>query len=133
MSGRAICVIGAGSSGLAAVKTLTERGLPLVCFEGGSAVGGNWRYENDNGMSAAYASLRCNVSRRRMQYPSFPMRGSDGDFPHHARMAAYLDAYADAFQLRRHIRFSTTVERIVPAADGWTVVLRGGESDDYRA
>src|SRR5262249_56632134 len=66
-----VAVVGAGSSGLAAMKALREEGLGVEGFERGSDVGGLWRYENDNGRSAAYASLRTNVSRSRMQYPSF--------------------------------------------------------------
>ena len=53
-----------------------------------------------------------------MQYPSFPMRDSSGDFPHHSAMAAYLGTYADAFGLRPLIRFGTTVERVGPAHTG---------------
>ena len=51
---RRVCVIGAGSSGIAACQALHGRGIPFDCFEAGSSVGGNWRYDNDNGMSSAY-------------------------------------------------------------------------------
>jgi dimethylaniline monooxygenase (N-oxide forming) len=78
-------VIGAGSSGLAVVKALREQRVAVECFERGSDVGGLWRYQNDNGVSGAYASLRTNPSRLRMQYTSFPMPASYGDFPHTAR------------------------------------------------
>ncbi len=131
-AGRA-CVIGAGSSGLATLKMLVAAGIDVVALEQGRHVGGNWRYEDEGGASAAYASLRCNVSRLRMQYPSFPMPPSFGDYPHHADMASYFDAYADAFDLRRRIRFRTSVERIEPTADGWwQVVLAGGVAERYR-
>jgi dimethylaniline monooxygenase (N-oxide forming) len=122
-----VVVIGAGSTGLAVLKALGERGIAAECLERGSGVGGLWRYENDNGLSSAYASLRTNVSRLRMQYPGFPMPAAVGDFPHHTDMAAYLDAYADAFGLRERIRFGVTVERLEPAADGgWRVALDDG-------
>ena len=93
-----VAVIGAGSSGLAVLGALRRHGIAVDGFERGSEVGGLWRYDNDNdnGLSSAYASLRTNVSRPRMQYPSFPMPSSYGDFPHHRDMAAYLEAYADA-------------------------------------
>ena len=58
-----VCIIGAGSSGLTACQVLGSRGIPFDCFEKGSQVGGNWRYENDNGMSSAYRSLHINTSR----------------------------------------------------------------------
>ena len=37
-----VCVIGAGSSGIAAVKALDERGFELDCFEASDRVGGLW-------------------------------------------------------------------------------------------
>ena len=85
---REVGVIGAGSSGLAAVKALRELGVAIECFERGSDVGGVWRYENDNGLCSAYRSLRTNASRAQMGYPSFPLPESCGEFPHHVAMAA---------------------------------------------
>src|SRR4051812_36758727 len=38
-------VIGAGSSGLTVLKALLEAGVPAVCFERGSRVGGNWVFD----------------------------------------------------------------------------------------
>jgi Flavin-binding monooxygenase-like len=129
-----VAVIGAGSSGLAVLKALREQGVAAECFERGSEIGGLWRYENDNGLSAAYASLRTNASRLRMQYASFPMPASYGDFPHHSEMAAYLDAYAEAFGLRALIRFGTTVERLEPDLGGrWWITLDDGSRRGYRA
>src|SRR5262249_61646262 len=112
-----VAVLGAGSSGLAALKALRERGLAVEGFERGSDVGGLWRYENDNGLSSAYASLRTNVSRLRMQYPGFPMPASYGDFPYHTQMWAYLSAYADTHRLRESIQFRVAVERVESEAD----------------
>jgi Flavin-binding monooxygenase-like len=130
----AVAVIGAGSSGLAALKALREQGVNVEGFERGSDVGGLWRYENDNGLSGAYGSLRTNVSRSRMEYPSFAMPDSYGDFPHHSEMAAYLGAYAEAYGLRPSIRFGTTVERLEPAADGrWWITLDDGSRRSYGA
>ena len=44
MEGR-VCVIGAGSSGIASCQVLHARGIEFDCFEIGSEVGGNWRYD----------------------------------------------------------------------------------------
>src|ERR1700754_2300113 len=73
MAAEKVCVIGAGSSGIVACQVLKARGIPFDCFEKGSQVGGNWRYENDNGMSSAYQSLHINTSRRVMAFKSLPM------------------------------------------------------------
>src|SRR5262249_15599013 len=70
----------------------------------------------------------------RMQYPSFAMPRSYSDFPSHAEMAAYLDAYADAFGLRDSIRFRASVGRLEPATDGtWLVTLNDGSRHSYGA
>ena len=129
-----VAVVGAGSSGLAALKVLGEQGVAVECFERGSDLGGLWRYENDSGLSGAYASLRTNVSRRRMQYPSFPMPRSPVDFPTHTEMAAYLDAYADAFGLRKLVRFGSTIERMEPnPGGGWCLSSNDGAVRTYDA
>ena len=76
LDARDACVIGAGGCGLAAAKALHDRGLVFDCFERGSAVGGLWRYENDNGMSAIYKSLQINTSRDMTAFADFPMPAS---------------------------------------------------------
>ena len=129
-----VCVIGAGSSGIAACQVLADRGIEFDCFERGSEVGGNWRYENDNGMSSAYRSLHINTSRRRMEYAAYPMPEDYPDYPHHSQIAAYFDDYVDHFGLRERIRFSTTVEEVTPAAGGgWEVRTDDGEQRRYGA
>jgi cation diffusion facilitator CzcD-associated flavoprotein CzcO len=130
-----VCVIGAGSSGIAACQVLKERGIDFDCFEKGSGVGGNWRYRNDNGMSAAYESLFINTSRMLMEYASYPMPEELPDYPHHTQIAAYFDDFVDHFGFRDRIRFRTEVTRVEPAAEGpgWDVTTDDGETRRYWA
>src|ERR1700730_17180610 len=115
------CIIGAGSSGIAAAKGLHERGLPFDCFEKSDRVGGNWVYGNKNEMSAAYRDLFINTSRPRMEYTDYPMPESYPDFPHHTHIAAYFDKYVDHFGFRDRISFETGVEHASRGGDGgWT-------------
>jgi dimethylaniline monooxygenase (N-oxide forming) len=128
------CVIGAGSSGIAAAKALHERGISFDCFEKSDRVGGNWVFGNRNGMSAAYRDLFINTSRPRMEYSDYPMPESYPDFPHHTQIAAYFDAYVDHFGFRDHIAFETGVAHASRTPDGgWEVVLDGGETRRYDA
>jgi dimethylaniline monooxygenase (N-oxide forming) len=129
------CVIGAGGSGLAAAKALHDRGCSFDCFERGSAIGGLWRYDNDNGMSSIYHSLHINTSRDMTAFADYPMPKEYPDFPHHTQIREYLENYVDAFGFRDRIRFRTTVESVVPESDGtFTVTIRpaGGEPETHR-
>ena len=128
------CVIGAGSSGIAAAKALHERGFEFDCFEASDRVGGNWVFNNRNGMSSAYRSLHTNTSRERTQFADFPMPASYPDFPHHTLLAAYFDAYVDRFGFRDRITFETLVTRAERLANGsWQVSTEGGTTRTYDA
>jgi dimethylaniline monooxygenase (N-oxide forming) len=129
-----VCIIGAGSSGVAAAKALIERGINFDCFEKGSNLGGMWRYENDNGHSSAYRSLHIDTSRKSLGYPDFPIPEHMPDFLSHAQTLEYLEAYADHFGVRERISFRTEVREVTPAANSrWDVTLAGGETRNYRA
>lgn len=45
MQGKRIMVIGAGVSGLGAIKICLEEGLEPICSEESNDIGGLWRYE----------------------------------------------------------------------------------------
>jgi dimethylaniline monooxygenase (N-oxide forming) len=136
-SAEKVCIVGAGSSGIVAAQVLDARGIPFDCFEKGSQVGGNWRYENDNGMSSAYRTLHINTSRRVMAYKALPMPDHYPDYPDHFQMAAYFDEFVDHFGLREKISFRTEVVKVEPADGAWAVTIKGPEgsarTERYRA
>ena len=126
-----VAIIGAGGAGLAAAQALRTRDVPFTVFEAGSGLGGNWRYGNDSGQGSAYESLRTNVSRRNTSFRCFPI-GRGASYLHHTEMLAYLEAFADHFELRPHIRFSTSVKEARPVDDGWEITTDEGP-ERYRA
>jgi len=129
-----VCIIGAGSSGITAAKALKEKDIPFDCYEAGEQVGGNWVYENKNGMSSAYKSLFINTSRERMQYSDFPMPDHYPVFPHHTHIAEYFNNYVEHFNVRPHIRFNTKVMAAEPLENGgWEITLDDGSQHRYRA
>ena len=83
----AVCIIGAGRRESPPVRCSTRAASHSIASKG-SGVGGNWRYDNDNGMSSAYRSLFINTSRRMMEYASYPMPSAYPDYPHHVRSPA---------------------------------------------
>jgi cation diffusion facilitator CzcD-associated flavoprotein CzcO len=124
-----VCIIGAGSSGITAAQVFAARGIDYDCFEMGSSVGGNWRYDNDNGVSSAYRSLHINTSRTAMEYAAFPMSESLPDYPSHWQIAAYFDEFVEHFGLRERITFRTEVVKVV--STGATTENAGSTTEGY--
>src|SRR5258706_4737906 len=119
-----VCVIGAGSSGIATAKALKERNVAFECFEIGSDIGGMWRYENDNGLSSAYRSLHIDTSRDNLGYSDFPIPRHYPDFMSHFEVIRYFESYVAHFKLRPHIKFNSEVKNVDREADSaWPVAL----------
>ncbi|HEY0517119.1 MAG TPA: NAD(P)-binding protein, partial [Solirubrobacteraceae bacterium] len=79
-----VCVIGAGVSGLTACKALDDFDVPHTCFEASDEVGGNWYFQNPNGVSSAYRSLHIDISKPSISFRDFPMPDRYPDYPHHS-------------------------------------------------
>jgi dimethylaniline monooxygenase (N-oxide forming) len=134
MSAAEVCVIGAGSAGIAMCRSLALREIPFDCFERRAALGGLWRYTPSDGPSCAYDSLCPNTSRMVMQYPSLPMPETYPHYPHHALVASYFDDYVDHWGVRERIHLRTEVAAVEPLPDGsWEVRLADGTRSRYRA
>ena len=130
---RRVAVIGAGAGGLCAAKYLLARGVEVVVYELGSHVGGLWVYQNDSGLGPAYQSLHLNSEARVTAYKDFPFPEGGPLYPDHVQVHAYLKAYAERFDLLRHIRFRARVVNLVPQGGKWQVQLGDGSSADFDA
>ncbi len=125
-------VIGAGISGLTAGKMLHDYGVPYTCFEISDRVGGNWAFENPNGMSSAYRSLHIDTSKHRLSFKDFPMPEEYPDFPHHTQIKDYLDSYVDAFGLREQIEFGNGVVKATRReGGGWDILDQAGVTRQF--
>ncbi len=119
----AVCVIGAGASGLAAVKNLRQHGFAVDCYERETSVGGAWNWRHDR--SPMYASAHLISSRPLTEFPDFPMPDTWPDYVHHSRVLSYLERYAAHFGLGESVWFGTEVVSVRPVADGrWDVTTR---------
>lgn len=135
---RRVAVIGAGASGLVAMKTLRENGVDVVGYEAGSTVGGLWIYENDNGLSSAYRTLHINTDKRLTAFKDWPFPEDLQAYPDHWEVGAYFKSYAQRFGLNSLIRFSTWVDKVEPVVqtDGpqkWEVTTRDGDKEVFDA
>jgi cation diffusion facilitator CzcD-associated flavoprotein CzcO len=126
-----VCVIGAGSSGIAAVKALYEARVPFDCFEISDVVGGMWVFQNPNGLSGCYSTLEMNTSGPRMGYSDFPVPDYFRDYPMHWQVREYFDRYVDHFGIRDTITFETKVEHVERRDDGvWEVAISAAADGD---
>ncbi|HEV7705576.1 MAG TPA: NAD(P)-binding protein, partial [Gemmatimonadaceae bacterium] len=73
------CVIGAGPSGLAAAKALSEAGLAFDVFERHGDVGGIWDDTNPN--TPIYESAHFISSKSQSAFDGFPMPAEYPDYP----------------------------------------------------
>ncbi len=126
------CVIGAGPSGLAALRQLRAAGLDAECLEREDGTGGNWYF--GAATSRVFESTRLISSKTLTAFTEFPMPRHYPPYPDHRQCLDYLRSYARSFDLDRHIRLRTAVERIAPAGgpgEGWDVHLGGGQVRRY--
>lgn len=105
-----ICVIGAGPSGIAAIKNLQEQGLTNVTvFEKNNQIGGNWVFDERNEHSSVYETTHIISSKRWSEFEDFPMPSDYPDYPSHALLLKYFKSYTQHFSLDKYIRFNSTV------------------------
>ncbi|MEQ8838052.1 MAG: NAD(P)-binding protein, partial [Lacipirellulaceae bacterium] len=109
------CILGAGSSGLAAAKNFLQAGIPFDCLEREDDLGGNWYYGRP--ASSIYASTHLISSKRLTEFTDFPMPEEYPQYPGHELVWKYFQDYAAHFGLREHIQFNTTVKRIAPSSE----------------
>ena len=110
---RKICIIGAGPSGITALKNLLDEGLDVVCFDRQQEVGGNWVFSEEEGHSSVFETTHIISSKTLSQYADYTFDDFDpkvADYPSHDELRRYFQAYAAQFNLYPHIRFGTLIE-----------------------
>ncbi len=127
MSESRYCVVGAGAAGLAALQVLIGQDLIVDCFEQTDRVGGHWHTD--------YECLHLITSRDVSGFEGYPMPADFPVYPSRTQMRDYIESFADAFDLRRHVTFNTEVTRIEPegpaGAGGWWVETSDGRRTRY--
>uniref|UniRef100_A0A8C6Z010 Flavin-containing monooxygenase n=1 Tax=Nothoprocta perdicaria TaxID=30464 RepID=A0A8C6Z010_NOTPE len=108
-----VAIIGAGSSGLCAIKACLDEGLEPVCFERSGDIGGLWRFEEqpEQGRASIYKSVIINTSKEMMCFSDFPIPDDFPNYMHHSKIMEYFRMYARHFQLLPHIRLRVRAAR----------------------
>ncbi|NXT86496.1 FMO5 monooxygenase, partial [Anhinga rufa] len=119
MAAQRVAIIGAGVSGLCALKCCLDEGLVPICFEKSRDIGGLWRFEEqpEEGRASIYRSVTINASKEMMCFSDFPIPEDFPNYMHNSKVLEYFRMYAQHFDLLRHIRFRTSVCRIAKRPD----------------
>ena len=122
-----ICVIGAGPSGITALKNLIDEGLDAVCYDLNKDVGGNWIYSEDESHSSVFETTHIISSKTLSQYADYTFDDFDksvSDYPSHDELRRYFQAYASKFNLYPFIQFETLVKECKRNEEGnWVVTI----------
>jgi len=126
-TGFRVMVIGAGLTGMAAAIKLREAGYDYVVIEKNADVGGTW-YEN------RYPGVGVDTPSHFYSYSWEIWPDWKTYHPQGADMQRYMLEVAEKYDLRKNIRFDTTVETLVynESEGTWTVTVKhaDGSAED---
>ena len=122
-----VAIVGAGFAGLYALHRLRGLGFTCCAYEAAADVGGVWYWNR-------YPGARCDVESLQYSY-SFSNELEQEwcwseRYASQPEILAYINHVADRFDLRRDIRFATTIAaaHFDEASDRWTVRTTSGET-----
>lgn len=115
-----VAVIGAGMSGLGAVKAFRDEGFDkITCFEKTGYLGGLWRYHDDdaNGVASVMKTTIINTSKEIGAMSNYPPPAEYPNYMHNSMMYQYIKSAADHFGSEKHIKFYHEVDKVEKADD----------------
>ena len=124
-----VIVIGAGLSGMYAIKRFTDLGMDAILLEGDEDLGGTWYRNRYPGCCFDSESYTYGYSFSKALLDEWHWKERFSSQPENLK---YLNYVADKFDLRRHMRFNTYIESMTwdEAAHQW--ILHIGDSNTYR-
>jgi cation diffusion facilitator CzcD-associated flavoprotein CzcO len=121
-----VAIIGAGFGGMAAAVALRQQGFDdIVIVERSDGVGGTWR-------SNTYPGAACDVQSHLYSLSFAPNPAWSRTYARQPEILAYLEAVADEFDLRRHLRLGTALRRARWCEDEarWQLELESSSGTD---
>ena len=121
-----IIVVGAGMSGLYALKELRDRGHRVIVLERAPGIGGTWYWNR-------YPGARCDIPSLEYSFGFDPELEQEWNWTEHfaaqPEIERYLNHIADRYDLRGDIRLNTGVDSMTfdDSSDSWLVVTEDGD------
>ena len=116
-----VVIIGAGMSGILAGHRLQQAGVPFTILDKNDDVGGTW-------LEAAYPGCRVDNPNHNYSYSFAQRHDWPGHYSSQSVLLEYFRECADVFDVRRHVRFRSTVQSAEwdDVAARWTVRYTDG-------
>jgi dimethylaniline monooxygenase (N-oxide forming) len=124
---RSVAIIGAGPSGLVTARWLIREGFEPVIFDQGDQLGGQW--SADSRYSGVWPSMRTNTSRLMTAFSDLAHEPKTFVYPANQAILAYLQRYAEHFDLVSRLRLKTRIQEINrdPERNTWLVRFIGDD------
>uniref|UniRef100_T1J018 Flavin-containing monooxygenase n=1 Tax=Strigamia maritima TaxID=126957 RepID=T1J018_STRMM len=128
---RRVAVIGAGASGLVALKSFLEVGLRAECYEKTNLVGGVWQFKETKcgSVPSVMRSTIANTSKEMTAFSDYPPPEEFPEFMPRECLAMYLEMYSESNRLQTHLHLSHEVVLVRKTRDHavtgqWLITLR---------
>jgi len=108
---RSVLVVGAGPSGLVCAKTILEQGYHVTIIEQSPYIGGAFKHK-------AYDEGSLVSSKYLTAFSDYPMPTAYNVHPSMGEYVQYLENYSQHYGVTQHIRFNTTLVKLVKQKNG---------------
>lgn len=125
-----VCVIGAGPSGLVAVKELLDENHTVTCFDRSTELGGVFRSGIGPDEMGAYDSTMLTISNYMMTFSSFPPQNDERRYWSAGEYRQYLTDFAKKFGVDSTIKYRTDVLGVSKNASGTGYTVEVAPVDD---
>lgn len=111
MGSKRVAIVGAGASGIVAIKSCLDEGLVPVCFERTDDIGGLWHYTPGirEDQACVMKTTVINTSKEMMAYSDFLIPNDFPNYMHNSKVQEYFKMYVKNFDLEKYIKFKTSV------------------------
>lgn len=141
-------IIGCGPAGLSGIKQCIAEGFEVIAFDKSQEIGGEWNSTLQVGTdkygvdihSKIYENLTTNLPKVLMAFSNFLHTDANGkSFQTPEKVLQYLQAYADAFDLRQHIKLEHHVISARPLSNSnrsdtskWEVIAKDLRMNEHK-
>ena len=139
MGKKRVLIIGAGASGLTAIKCCVDEGLEPVCLERTDDIGGLWNYTDGvrEHQACVMKTTVINTSKEMMCYSDCPIPTDFPIFMHNTKVQEYFRLYADKFDMHKYITFNMEILKVEPTEDfettgQWAVKIQNRKTEEVK-